>query len=312
MSNFHNAIIFYNEKSGQSDAVFHNSAIKSHFQKSGIDFEIVNVPLPPAEIRNIIKQGQQHGLDLVVAAGGDGTVSMVGSSLINSTLLMGILPIGTGNLLAKELKIPMRFEKALETITSDKSELFTIDTFGLSDQFFLMNLSVGLSSTIMDETASDEKQRLGFFAYFMHFIKLLFRIKMDRFTIEYDGHLITKSASEVIIANSRLLAAELFEWPDYVTLNDGKLDLFIIRAANLRDVIHFVASVFTKYRIKYPIVDYYPFEDYCQIETKEPKKAQADGDTIGETPIRVKVMPQSLKIIVPSVKNIRSSNTGNL
>ena len=310
MSNFHKAIIFYNEKSGQSDAAFHISAITSHFQKSSIDFKIINVPLPQAEINNIIRQGQQQGLDLVVAAGGDGTVSMVGSSLINSTLLMGILPTGTGNLLAKELKIPMRFEKALEIITSDKSELFTIDTFGLANQFFLMNLSVGLSSTIMDETASDEKQRLGFFAYFMHFIKLLFRIKMDRFTIEYDGHLITKSASEVIVTNSRILAAELFEWPEYVTLNDGKLDLFIIRAANLRDVARFIASVFSKYRIKYPIVDYYPFQDYCLIETREPKKAQADGDTIGETPIRVKVMPQSLKIIVPAVKNIRSSNSG--
>lgn len=308
MSKFRKAIIFYNDKSGQSDAAFHISAITSHFQELSMDFEIVNVPLPPSEIQNIIREEKQNGLDLVVAAGGDGTIAMVGSPLVNSEVVMGILPIGTGNLLAKELRIPLRFDKALEVITSDKSELFTIDAFGFTSQFFFMNLSVGISSTIMEETAADEKQRLGFFAYFMHFIKLLFRIKMDRFTIEYDGHLISKSASEVIIANSRTLAAKLFEWPDYVTLNDGKLDLFIIRAANLRDVLHFIASVFTKYRIKYPIVDYFPFENYCQIETKEPKIAQADGDTIGVTPIRVQVMPKSLKIIVPSVKNIRSSN----
>ena len=307
MSKFRKAIIFYNEKSGQSNVAFHIDAITSHFQKLSIDFEIINVPLPPSEIQSIIKERQQDGLDLVIAAGGDGTISMIGSPLVNSKIVMGILPIGTGNLLAKELKIPMRFEKALDVITSDKSELFTIDTFGLASQSFLMNLSVGISSTIMDETPSNEKQRLGFFAYLMHFIQLLFRIRMDRFTIEYDGHLISKSASEVIIANSRILAAELFEWPDYVSLNDGKLDLFIIRAANLRDVLHFIASVFTKYRIKYPIVDYYSFENYCQIETKEPRKTQADGDTIGETPIRVQVMPLSLNIIVPSLKNIRSS-----
>ena len=307
MSKFRKSIIFYNEKSGQSDAEFHINAIKSHFEKLSIPYEIITVPLPVSEIQDIITQGRQSGVDLIVAAGGDGTVSMVGSPLVNSDLVMGILPTGTGNLLAKELKIPMRFDKALEVITSDTSQSFAIDTLGLGNQNYFMNLSVGISSTIMDETASDEKQRLGFFAYFMHFIKLLFRIKMDRFSIEYDGHLITKSASEVIIANSRILAAEVFEWPEYVTLNDGKLDLFIIRAANLRDVLHFVTSVFSKYRIKYPIVDYYPFENYCRIITREPKKVQADGDTIGDTPIKVTVNSQSLKIIVPSIDAIRSS-----
>lgn len=308
MSKFHKALIFYNEKSGQSDAAEHYTAIKTHFQKHSIEYEIIRVPIPPLEIQKFIQQGLHNGLDLVVAAGGDGTVSMVGSPLVNSEISMGILPIGTGNLLAKELNIPLRFDKALEVLTSDASETFAIDTIGLGQNSFLMNLSVGISSTIMGETPSSEKQRLGFFAYLKHFIKLLFRIKMDRFTIEFDGQTITKSASEVIIANSRILAAQQFEWPDYVSLNDGKQDLFIIRAANFRDVLKFIASVFTKYRINLPIVSYYPYEKYCRIETREPRNFQADGDPIGVTPIHVEVRPQSLKIIVPAIKNIRSSN----
>ena len=311
MSNFRKALIFYNEKSGQSDRATQIGAIQSHFIAHSIDFEIIQVPLPPTAIDALIKQAVRSGADLVVAAGGDGTVAMIGSPLIDSDIPLGILPIGTGNLLAKELKIPMRFEKALEVITSETSEVFAIDTLNLNPQNYMMNLSVGISSTLMDETASEEKQRLGFFAYLKKFIKLLFRIKMDRFMIEIDGYSFSKTASEVIVANSRILAARLFEWPEDVILNDGKLDLFIIRAANLRDVIHFVTSVFTKYRIQYPIVDYYQFRNYCRISTKEPRKVQADGDAIGTTPLQINVKPQSLKIIVPSVKSIKSSKSNN-
>lgn len=311
MPNFSKAIIFYNEKSGNSNRPVQVKAITSHFNSQAIDFQLIDVPLPYPEISNIIRAGCLEDVDLIVAAGGDGTVSMVASALKNSGLPLGILPIGTGNLLAKELKIPMRFEKALQVLTSDSADLFKIDTIGVLEQSFVMNISAGISSIMMDQTPSDEKQRLGFYAYLMRFIKLLFRIKMDRFMIEFDGHRISKSASEVIISNCRTLAAVLFEWPQDVILNDGKLDIFVIRAANFRDVIHFIASVFSKYRIKYPIVDFYQFESYCQIETKEPKIIQADGDPIGQTPVRIHVQPQSLEIVVPSINNIKSSKFNN-
>lgn len=307
MANFHKAIVFYNESSGQSNEKSQISAIETHFKNRSIEFQLHRVPMNAIEIKNIIAKGRQNSIDLIVAAGGDGTVSMVGSPLIDCDIPLGILPTGTGNLLAKDLNIPMQFDKALEVITSPNSKIFAIDTFCLNHQNYVMNLSIGISSKIMAETGTEEKQKLGFFAYLKHFIRILFRIEMSRFLIEYDDLSVSRTASEVIVANSRLLAAEIFEWPNDVTLNDGKLDIFVIRAANLRDVIHFVASVFSKYRIKIPIVDYHQFEKYCLIETKEPKKVQADGDTIGETPVRLDVKPQSLKLIVPSLSTIRST-----
>lgn len=312
MAKYHKAILFYNEKSGQSDYATQINLIRSHFAAHQIDLTIINVPLPPEEIAAIVKKGQEDGIDLVMAAGGDGTVAMVATPLIHTDLPLGILPTGTGNLLAKELKLPQRLEKSLEIITADTSEIFVIDTIQLDHQNFVLNLSVGVSSKVMGEINSEEKQRLGFSAYLLHFIEQLLGLTLDRYTIEYDDHRVSHAASEVLITNSRLLGVEPLKWPGDVALDDGQLDLFIIRAANFPDLLRFLATLFSKNRKKNPIIKSYRFEKYCRIETKDPIRVQADGDAVGETPIEIKVQPHSLNIIVPSVKLIASSKNTSL
>ena len=114
MSIYTKAIVFYNTQSGHSRLEKHRGMLQSHFAKRKIDLQIIEVPKPPEELRKVINQALEQQVDLFIAAGGDGTASMIGNPLIGSDVHMGILPLGTGNLLAKELRIPVRFEKALE------------------------------------------------------------------------------------------------------------------------------------------------------------------------------------------------------
>ncbi len=216
------------------------------------------------------------------------------------SLPLFILPLGTGNLLAKELRIPLRLENALNLITSNNNRSFTLDTFSCNNQFYIMNLSVGVSSQIMEFTPTEEKKRFGFFAYFKHFIEQVLGLELKRVVINHDGINETFMASEVMITNSRLIAINPLEWAEDVFIDDGVLDLFIVRAANLTDIIGFVLSIFTKRIWQNPIVHHFKIQDRCTIETAHPLPVQADGDLVGKTPVEVIVHPKSLKVFIPS------------
>lgn len=299
MATYHKAILFYNEKSGQTGNDQLLQQIKKFFNDHQIALQTEIVPQPQEVMRSLIDQSVKDGVDLFLAAGGDGTVSMVGDILANTPYPLGILPLGTGNLLAKELKIPLKLDDALRLIISEDVEAFSMDTFSYNGREVLLNLSVGLSSQIMEMTPSEEKKRLGVFAYLHHFFEKILGLKLQRFDIEVDGQTMSTLASEVMITNGRTIALEPLEWSEDVYINDGELDLFTVRAANLRDILSFVISIFTKRTWSNPIVHHLRIKEYCQIETSHPLPIQADGDPVGHTPLKVLVHPLSLHIIIP-------------
>jgi diacylglycerol kinase family enzyme len=211
---------------------------------------------------------------------------------------MGILPLGTGNLLAKELKIPVKLEKALELITGPVKNIIKMDTIFLEGSHYILNLSVGVTPKVMQGTESEEKKRFGLFAYFVHFLEQLLGLKLHRFEIIIDGENVSYTASEILITNSRATGLEHLEWADNVEINDGALDMFVIRAANIFDIVGLIISIFTKQQKRNPVVKIHQIKDHCRISSPSPLPTQADGDPLGETPVEIKVKPNSLNVIV--------------
>jgi len=298
MSIFKNAVIFYNTESGHSKKGRQLEIIKSHFDKRDIPVEIIQIPRESEDIKTTLDNVPFDNADLVIAAGGDGTASLLSKKVINTGKSFGLIPLGTGNLLAQELKIPMNLEKALNLITADQPRTFLMDTIKLEDRCCLLNVSAGLSPKVMKSTQSKEKQRFGLFAYIVNFFQQLLGIKNHRFFIEYDDHNLSFVASEVLITNGESAGVETLKLSDNIKLNDGQLDLFIIRAKTFIDVINLVVSLFSKKNRKDDVMKHVKFTDYCRIETQIPLPTQADGDTIGETPIEIKILPKSLKVII--------------
>lgn len=305
MTRYHRAIIFYNDKAGQSIPSEQINLIEGHFRNHSIPHEIIKVPCSTDEMAAITLQAQSDGVDLFVAAGGDGTVAMVGTPLIGTDIALGLLPIGTGNLLARELKIPLTFEPALKLITSPAANTTCIDAIRLEDQCFILNVSAGITARVMARVNSDEKKRLGVFAYIFRFIQQLLGLKLQKFEIECDGHRRTVSAAEVLVANSRLVGLEPLQWPEPVSLTDGYLDLFIIRTANLLDILSFVFTVFSRQNPINPVIKYMRFSDYCKITAREELPVQADGDVVSQTPINLTIEKASLKIITPASNSVQ-------
>lgn len=298
MTKFKQAFLLYNTESGQSKKGQQLEPIKAHFEQHDISLKILQIPVPGEDIHKTLEQVSSDKADLFIAAGGDGTVSLISNKLINTGKPLGILPLGTGNLLAQELKIPLNLDKALTLITADEPKILKMDTIKLEDRCCLLNVSIGLSFMVMKSTQSKEKQRFGNLAYIVNFIQEFLGLKLHRFFIEYDEQNINLVASEVLITNGNSAGVELIKSSEKISLNDGQLDLFTIRATNLYDVFNLVLSLFSKKSHRDDNMKQFQFSDFSRIETQTPLPIQADGDLIGETPLEVKILPKSLKIIV--------------
>ncbi len=290
------ALLFYNPKSGRSEVGSQWELINKYFIDREIVLHTVFVPLPDDVLKAIIDSAIASGINFFIAAGGDGTISMVGTHLVGTNHPLCILPLGTGNLLSKALGIPQNLEKALELITDENHTKVKIDTLNSNGRHFLMNISVGVSPEVMGIT-SDRKQKFGTFAYIHNLMQEAFGLKMHRIKIDMDGQKRVYHATEVLITNIKTAGIDPLIWSEDIALDDGVLELLIIKAKNFWDVISLLLSVFKKRVNTNPEVKFIKVSNYCRIETQVPLKLQADGDLFGYTPVEVIVNPRSLTII---------------
>jgi YegS/Rv2252/BmrU family lipid kinase len=298
------ALLFFNQFAGQIKEDIQLSMILKYLENSRIDVNLVRVPRAQNEIRELIHQAIEDGVELFIAAGGDGTVSFVSDPLINTGKILCIIPLGTGNLIAKTLNIPLKIDKALDLITSQDHGIICMDALHvIDDRHYISNLSVGVTPKLMASTCQDDKRRIGFIAYLLRLFHQILGLQLHRYYLEYDHHQASYLASEVLITNGRSTGLTHLEWSDDILVDDGTLDILVIRAANFVDFLKLAISVFTKKEKHNPVIQQFTFKEYCKIESKKPVPVQADGDVIKETPIEIRVIPRSINIITSKFQN---------
>lgn len=246
------------------------------------------------EVRRLVKN---NAISKMVALGGDGTVNMVAQLVVHTGIPLGIVPQGTANILAKTMGIPLTMQEALEFIVNSKNTI-VIDALLIGETYFFTHITVGLSSYITKETAASEKKLLGFFAYFAKGLQKVLTVPFHRFYLILDGTLIKKRAVDVVIANIPLFLSTRFSLDDDIKLDDGMLDIIILRPRFIKDFIalffRFLSKkkstlgegVFSKFRGK-----------ELQLTNHKPLPVHADGEIIGRTPITVRVAEQCLRLI---------------
>jgi diacylglycerol kinase (ATP) len=250
------------------------------------------------DLGGVVRDRVKRGVDLVVAAGGDGTVSAVADALVGSGTPMGILPMGTANVLARELEIPLDVDAAARLLVGDH-RLATIDAMRVGGRHYLTQVGVGLDALMIRDTPTSQKKRFGKFAYLWSAAKHLVGFQPRRFTIEIDGLAIRTHASEVIVANVGTLGQPPFRWGADIRVDDGALDVCVSKA---RTVVHYVGLFWHVVTGQYkadPNVRYFRSRRSVAIATKHPMPVQADGEMIGETPVRVEVVPGAVRVVAP-------------
>jgi diacylglycerol kinase family enzyme len=161
-----------------------------------------------------------------------------------------------------------------------------------------LNISLGVSSLTMHDTRRDHKRRFGLLAYLWKGAKWLTGVQPQRFTITIDGKRRRYRASEVVVANSGMLGMRPFTWGSHITLDDGQLDVCVVRARGAPDYLRVIWSTILG-RQKRPKVAYLTARQSVTIDSDWPLPVQADGEIIGQTPIHVELVPKALRVVVP-------------
>jgi diacylglycerol kinase (ATP) len=256
---------------------------------------------PEDDLRQVVLDALKKDVDLVLASGGDGTVSGVVTGMVNSGIPLGIIPSGTGNVLARDLGIPLPLEEALALFSGAHTiqALDVMETNG--EDYFVLNVSVGLSSLIMRRTGREEKRKFGMLAYLWNAIQSILTADMHHFHARVDEKDYRFAAAEVMIANHNLMGLQPKINGVEVNPGDGRLDLFIVRARRLRDyldiVVHFIIP---SRRNEDPKLVYIPIKQHLRLESEFPLSAQADGEEIGLTPLNLRLIPAALLVVTPA------------
>jgi diacylglycerol kinase (ATP) len=240
-----------------------------------------------------------RGVSMVVSAGGDGTVVGVANSLVNCPVPLGILPMGTGNDLARALNIPLKIDEALDLLVGDHG-IIEVDALKVRDRYFFSNASVGVSPEMMQETKSDQKQRFGFLAYVWTLVKRSSLFQLHRYTVTIDGQRRRIRAAEILISTTTLLEKPPYVFGPPETLNDGQLEVYLITARTLIDYLQLVWNVFRHPGQPSTKLRHWIARQSIRIEAdRSPQLVQGDGEVIGHTPLEIALAPRVLRVVVP-------------
>ena len=255
------------------------------------------------------RQALAAGANLVLACGGDGTVRSVAGALAHSGVPMGLLPVGTGNLLARNLDINVTDqEQAVRIALTGRDRSIDVGrvtieapdgTVVSQDEVFLVMAGLGFDAAVMASTPEALKARVGWVAYVLSGFRLL-KGRSSRVSLQVgDGPEIVRRLRTVVVGNCGRLLGGIVLMPD-ARVDDGWLDLVAIAPRGIVGWTAVLGQVVTRARRGHGIVEHYRSRTFT-VRTDDVEQAQIDGDPVGDArSLRVSVDPDALLVRVPT------------
>jgi diacylglycerol kinase (ATP) len=292
--------VIFNPKAGKEDQADEvRAALAKHFIPPEWTSEIYETTGKKGEdVAAICRAACKRGFDLVVSAGGDGTLVGVANGLVNSPIPLGILPLGTGNDLARALLIPLKLDEAMDLLVSDH-DVIEVDALKVGKRHFFSNVSAGISPQMMSDTKPAQKKVFGRLAYLMAMVKRSSIFQLQRYTLTLDGKAQSIRAAEVMISNTTLLEKPPFLFGPPETLNDGQFDIYVLTAHTLRDYVRLIWDLFRRPGRSAAKLTHLAATHGVRIEADRSHLVQADGELIGHTPVEVQLIPKAIHVIMP-------------
>ena len=247
---------------------------------------------------DLAREAVQQGVDTVVAVGGDGSINEIAQGLIGANTALAVIPLGSGNGLARALKIPLDVRKALQLIVDNKRD--AIDAGYANEYLFLSNAGVGFDALIADKFRNTKKR--GLWGYAKLVIKSFREYKGNNYSIDIDGNKLDRPAFLLSVANGNQMGYE-FKLAPQASLFDGLLDIVIVRPVSFLGLLplSIYSLLGTVHKTSY--MQHFTGRDVT-IRSPQLNYLQVDGDAVplgtnGE--VHIKVVRGAIQMIVNNV-----------
>ncbi|MCL0329698.1 diacylglycerol kinase [Apilactobacillus xinyiensis] len=291
------ARVIYNPTSGREALKQNMIDILNVFEKAGYETSAYATTPEKNSAQNEATRAAKAGFDLIVAAGGDGTINEVvnGIAFLEHRPKMAIIPAGTTNDFARALHIPRENPVDAAKIVL-KDQTFNMDIGKAGNKYFMNIAGGGLLTELTYDVPSNLKTIFGYLAYLVKGAELLPRIKPIDMNLEYDGGKFEGKASIFLLAMTNSIGGLERIVPD-ASLDDGNFTMIIVKTSNIIEILQLLAKVLSGGRhINDSRIIYKKTSKLIARPVNDKMQINLDGEYGGDAPMEFVNLKQHIEM----------------
>ena len=265
--------------------------IENEFKSQGITVDTVIID-DHIDAVDVAAESCKKTYDAIIVAGGDGTINRAVNGLINHDIPLGIIPIGSVNILALELGIPNNIQQACKRIIH--GQLKTVDLGKVNEHYFACMSGVGFDAKVIKHTPLMLKKTYGLLSFFFVSVRLLLNYKFRPIHFMLNQENTVHTGYFLIINNSKYYGGKFII--SKATLSDGKLDVIVMKRRNIFRFLQFCWYLSQNKLDQCSWVDIIQTESLTFIENQY-HHIHVDAEYIGKHRAHINVVPQAVTVI---------------
>jgi diacylglycerol kinase (ATP) len=285
-----NTVVILNPTAGSSETV---RGWQEHVE-SIVGGSQIWVTSHSGEAEALARRAVKEGFTRIVAGGGDGTVNHVANGLAGSNTALGVLPMGTVNVFAMELGLPLHnLELCWDIIEAGNTRL--VDLPSASGKYFVQLAGVGLDAQVVKETSLAFKRSFGPLSYLISAAQIAARQPPRLFIESRDAS--TAEGSFVLIGNGRLYGGP-FPFFKHASIDDGLFDVVLFKRLGYLEIIKYLQDVVFSSDIAVPEIEYFQTRR-LRLTSEQDVPLELDGELAGNCPVEFEIQERALRVLVP-------------
>lgn len=287
-----------NPIAGKGDPHFDHALLASYFEEDRYDL-VIKTSNYPGHATQLAHESVGEGAQIIVACGGDGTINEVASCLVHTSVLLGIIPMGSGNGLAESLNISRNLTQAAEVIRNGKSN--RIDVAMVNGKAFFSNMGIGFDAHVISNYNASEKRR--FWTYLKAILKGIWEYDhKEKIKVEMNGERFRTRPFMFFVSNSKIMGYDI-SLTRMASMQDGLLDVVVIDRLNRAEML--LLGLFLVLRMnQYPkkIRHYKAKEVRLSFEDRHQGHVmQTDGELhdLNGGELHINIQERALRVLIP-------------
>ena len=302
-SNVRDAVLIVNPTAGGGRSVKLLEEARRVFRKAGIETELMNTTAA-GEATHLARRAVEESRQLVIVCGGDGTVNEVVNGLACSQVPLAVLPAGTANVLAKELRLPWNLPRAAELLIHAQYRRIALglaipDQASGEPRYFLSVAGAGADGALVSAVRPEFKRQAGILAYWQEGLRQLTRYDFPLFRTQMAGTATNIDASLVIVGRTKHYGGP-FKITTEADLMQPEFELAFVTTRSAWRYLAYLPLIWAGKLRSARYVRFFKTNSLqCASNSASQVQVQVDGEPAGRLPVEFRIVPDALTLAIP-------------